>query len=266
MGQPTPGELHVDHMLGEETGNRRRRRRKRKEDEVAKEELMGLLKRDGAEALEAMVYKRDFSAAERRKLASEGKALSDGSYPMPDADAVRRAAILARSGHGNVSGAKSLIGRRAKALGIKNPLSTSESKTTSKADDGADVVIEVPIWKGEREGKVYGVVLAPDREDSQGDVLSAGEIEKACHRFMVESRKADVQHSGEVTNADLIENYIAPSDFTVEMADGTTETVTKGSWLQAWQVNDPVVKQEIEEGKRTGFSIFGKGVRTEIPA
>lgn len=34
---------------------------------------------------------REFSEPERERLAREGKALPDGSYPMPDCDAVRRA-------------------------------------------------------------------------------------------------------------------------------------------------------------------------------
>jgi hypothetical protein len=87
---------------------------------------------------EAEVYKRDFSTDERKRLASEGKALSDGSYPIPDADALRRAAILARSGHGNVSGAKALIRRRAKELGVSNPLDDN-NQTKKDAQAAGDM-------------------------------------------------------------------------------------------------------------------------------
>ena len=62
---------------------------------------------------------KSYGAAERRKLASEGKALSDGSYPIVDAEDLKNALTLARSGHGNVSAAMALIRRRAKALGVK---------------------------------------------------------------------------------------------------------------------------------------------------
>jgi len=34
---------------------------------------------------------REFSEEQRARLAAEGNALPDGSYPMPDCDAVRRA-------------------------------------------------------------------------------------------------------------------------------------------------------------------------------
>lgn len=76
---------------------------------------------------------RKFPARRRRQLASSGHALPDGSYPIPDADALRRAAILARSGHGNVSAARRLIARRAKELGVPNPL--SESDAVKKDDE-----------------------------------------------------------------------------------------------------------------------------------
>jgi hypothetical protein len=74
------------------------------------------------------VFKSKHSAADRRKLAEQGNALSDGSYPIADEHDLKSAAILAQSGHGDVEGAKRLISRRAKELGVKNPLE----------DDGGD--------------------------------------------------------------------------------------------------------------------------------
>ena len=66
---------------------------------------------------------REFSTERREELASQSNALPDGSYPIPDADALRRAAILARSKHGNWKAARKLIARRAReALGVPNPL------------------------------------------------------------------------------------------------------------------------------------------------
>jgi hypothetical protein len=81
---------------------------------------------------------REFSEADRKKHAAAGNALPDGSYPVPDKDALRRAAILARSGHGNVAAAKKLIARRAKELGVANPLDDD-----GKSDDaGKSAVAE----------------------------------------------------------------------------------------------------------------------------
>jgi hypothetical protein len=252
--EPGADALHTDHYMGGAAKKKRRRKG-------------GAVDTEALQKLEDLVFKRDIPEAKREQLAKEGKALrgSDGhvSYPIETAQDVKAAAVLARSGHGDVGAAKALISRRAKALGIANPLAGATEKAEEPADEWS---ADVSLWKGEREGKVYGVVLAPDREDVQKDVLAAEDIEKACHEFMVLSRQADVQHDGSVVKADLIENYIAPCDFVVKMADGTEETVTAGSWVQAWQVHDPVLKQEIEEGKRTGFSIAGTGVRTPIAA
>lgn len=211
--------------------------------------MISLRKRSAPDP-EVAVYKRSFSAADRRKAADAGHALKDGSYPIENSGDLDNAATLARSGHGDAEGAKSLIARRAKELGVSNPLAE-----TKKAEG---LEIEIDLWKAEKEGKVYGVVLEPDLEDSEGDTVSPADIEKACHEYMIESRKADVQHNGVEAGAHLIENYIAPVD--MELAG---EQITKGSWVQAWQVTDPVLKAEVDEGKLTGFSIGGSGVRSK---
>lgn len=65
---------------------------------------------------------RTFTAEQRREHAAAGNALPDGSYPIPDKDALRRAAILARSKHGNWKAAARLIARRARELGVPNPM------------------------------------------------------------------------------------------------------------------------------------------------
>ena len=79
---------------------------------------------------EAAVYKRDIDTATRRKLASEHKALPDGSYPIANTEDLHNAAVLARSGHGNAAGAKRLIARRAKELGVANPLDDSKDEAS----------------------------------------------------------------------------------------------------------------------------------------
>jgi hypothetical protein len=58
------------------------------------------------------------TAAGRKKAASSGHALPDGSYPIEDKKHLHSAAVLAASGHGNTSAAKSLIRKRARELGV----------------------------------------------------------------------------------------------------------------------------------------------------
>lgn len=90
---------------------------------------------------ESEITKRDINTATRRQLASRGHALPDGSYPIANTEDLQNAAVLARSGHGNVSGAKSLIERRAKELGVANPLSNPDSQ---KGESVADATIPQP--------------------------------------------------------------------------------------------------------------------------
>lgn len=95
-----------------------------------------------AESLAAYVAKKKHSAENRRKLASEGNALPDGSYPIEDAEDLHNAAILARSGHGDVAAAKRLIAKRAKELGVANPLAAQKETDKPKgteAPEGQDV-------------------------------------------------------------------------------------------------------------------------------
>jgi hypothetical protein len=104
-------------------------------------DIQKALESDFAKEVEEVFVKahRKFSAESRRSLASEGNALPDGSYPIPDADALRRAAILARSGHGNVAAAKRLIAKRAKELGVSNPLAEKKgdaAKSVPTQPDG----------------------------------------------------------------------------------------------------------------------------------
>jgi 2'-5' RNA ligase len=120
----------------------------------------------------------------------------------------------------------------------------------------------VPLWKAD-DGVddepmiLYGVVLQPGIPDSQGDTLTADEIEKAAHRYLIESRKNDVQHDGVVAPVDVVESFIAPMDMV--LAD---HPVVKGAWVMATSVRDAVVKADVRAGRITGYSIGGTGVRT----
>lgn len=59
------------------------------------------------------------SVEERKKSASEGNALEDGSYPIPDKKHLHSAAVLAASKHGNWKAAMRLIRKRARELGVE---------------------------------------------------------------------------------------------------------------------------------------------------
>lgn len=185
--------------------------------------------------------------------AKERDALPDSDFIFPDTreypyhDLKHAQNALSR-------GAQNETGERLATIKRKVHARYPQIGETSKSE----IDLVVPIWKSEIEGKVWGVVMEPELEDSQGDIASTEEIAKACHDFMT-ARRADIQHSGEIAKADLIENYVAPANFTL-----AGQPVREGSWVQGWQVHDPLVKTEIAEGKLTGLSLHGYGVRTPV--
>jgi Putative phage serine protease XkdF len=120
----------------------------------------------------------------------------------------------------------------------------------------ADLQISVPLWKNEEQQLVYGVVLTPGVEDSQGDVVGPEEIQKAAHRFLTEYRQHDVQHAERPEGVETVESFIAPADMDVE-----GEKVLKGAWVMVTHVSDPSIWNRIQKGELTGYSIGGSAIR-----
>src|SRR3990167_5336817 len=71
---------------------------------------------------------------------------------------------------------------------------------------------------------VYGLVYAPETEDTHGEMADAETIEAAAHGFM-ESRMIGIQHEREAPAA-IVESYIAQAD---QVIGG--QHVSKGSWM-----------------------------------
>jgi hypothetical protein len=172
--------------------------------------------------------KAKHSAAGRRKLAEAGNALSDGSYPIADEHDLKSAAILAQSGHGDVEGAKRLIGRRAKELGVKNPLDDNGKDDTAKsqiAPGGTDVDT---VTKGSDDlqkavADAVAKAVAPLKE--QVDLFS-GELAKVKAQPLpggpVLSRNVQVKAPDGVAR----EDWAAKAAYYREMAETVTDRPT----------------------------------------
>jgi hypothetical protein len=83
---------------------------------------------------------RVFSAESRRNYAKQGIALSDGSFPIPDRDALRRAIIRLNSTTKDKSLVRRHIIKRARALGALGMLPDTWKAKTASADGSEDVV------------------------------------------------------------------------------------------------------------------------------
>ena len=99
---------------------------------------------------------------------------------------------------------------------------------------------------------VYGVVLVPDEEDKQGDIVPAEVIEAAAHEYLAMSRTISEQHKKLAPDVSVVESYIAPMDLKIADAD-----VGQGSWVLVVKVRDDKLWSGIKSGKFQGFSIGG---------
>ena len=76
---------------------------------------------------------REYSEAERAQLAAEGKALPDGSYPMPDCEAVSDAAdAYGRAPQSHRPQLAALIRKRDSELGCNHHLENLEGEINGR--------------------------------------------------------------------------------------------------------------------------------------
>lgn len=116
------------------------------------------------------------------------------------------------------------------------------------------VVYCVVAEPGARENPGQGAA-EPDVDD---EWASADEIAKAAHRFMANGALVNKAHETLEPYGELVENFIAPADLTVE-----GETITKGSWVVGIKPSDEG-RAAIEAGTFTGVSLQGSGVRDAV--
>ena len=131
---------------------------------------------------------------------------------------------------------------------------------TTKA---ADERVSVPIIKAEKH-LAYGVVLKPGVPDSQGDIITPDDIERAAHNWMKRSRIYDHQHQTTLWEGEAIpvESWIAPFDLTPEL--GWPKYTPKGSWILTSYIPDPVIWEQVKTGKVKAYSIRGWGKRRRL--
>lgn len=112
---------------------------------------------------------------------------------------------------------------------------------------------------------VYGPVMRPNDIDKDGDIAPAHDIRKAAHEFMAEGRvkQFDTDHDLNTGKGTLVESWILKEDKEYELPDGSKETIEEGSWMVGVQPNQEV-KERIENGEITGWSIFGQADKIEL--
>jgi len=99
--------------------------------------------------------------------------------------------------------------------------------------------------------------------DLQGDYIDIDEIEKSAYDYVIKSRKGGEMHrrDGEapVHVSDMIESFLVTPEKKEKL--GLPDSVPTGWWV-GYQINDDDAWNLVKSGKRTGFSIHGRGQRT----
>ena len=138
---------------------------------------------------------------------------------------------------------------------------SSTIKVNKNNDGSLTWELEFPITKLDNEKRlVGGIVYEPDIVDAQGDSAGAGEIEKAAHKFLQDSRTLGLMHKEEAgPRAKIVESYIAPCNLKMG-----TQNIAKGTWVMVVKVFDNDLWNMVKDGKITGFSMGGRA-REEKP-
>lgn len=98
-------------------------------------------------------------------------------------------------------------------------------------------------------------------EDSQGDVIYAGDLEKAAYDFVLDFREANSMHSGPVTGR-LVESFVSTPEKLEKM--GLAPDALPTAWWTGFKIEDDQAWSRVKSGHYTMFSIEGTGTRTAI--
>jgi len=94
---------------------------------------------------------------------------------------------------------------------------------------------------------VYGEVYAPNRIDTQGEMMLPEDVELMAHRYMrlKLDQAIDIRHNNIAISAYAVESFIA--------REGDPD-FTEGAWVLGVKIEDEDVWSDIKTGKLNGFS------------
>jgi hypothetical protein len=108
---------------------------------------------------------------------------------------------------------------------------------------------------------ITAVVLRPEVVDAHGDIYSHDVVKQACHDYVAYCMNGNVQHSVDVTKADMVtvESFIAPVDMSFENGD-----VLKGDWVMTNRIDNDTLWDSCKNGEYTGFSVGCSSLLEEL--
>jgi len=133
---------------------------------------------------------------------------------------------------------------------------TNISKKKSLAKTEKDTTFKIiKIDKAKR--LAGGIVYEPGIEDTQGDLASKEEIEKALTSFMkryaTDTKRIKINHKGKRYFFPIIESFIPDTD----IVKGS-ETIPAGAWWLMIHISNDKIWQMVENKELEGFSMGGR--------
>ncbi|TXH17455.1 MAG: hypothetical protein E6R03_03880 [Hyphomicrobiaceae bacterium] len=120
---------------------------------------------------------------------------------------------------------------------------------------------EVTLTKTISEERIVsGVVMEPLATDTQLETETHDTIRETCYNYMLNYRNVGLQHSVYINDkVSILENYIVQADFTIG-----DQLIKAGTWMMTMKIHDDDIWAAVKDGRITGFSIGGRGVRVPI--
>lgn len=132
--------------------------------------------------------------------------------------------------------------------------------TLRKAEKGDALGKREQFRKFDEEKRlVYAEVYLPEVADAHGHSMTAIEVEKMAHGFMLNMRNTsiDVNHDNNVEyGCCMVESFIAQAG---------DPTYMPGAWVGVVKIGSDEVWKMIKEGDLTGFSFEGMGYLISEP-
>ena len=97
--------------------------------------------------------------------------------------------------------------------------------------------------------------------DSQNDIITPAEIQKAAHVFMHESRISGLMHQETEGIGHVVESLVTTEETVAALFPNVGKGIIPEGWCVAVKVDDPKTWAAILAGTLTEFSIHGTGER-----
>lgn len=147
---------------------------------------------------------------------------------------------------------------------VENPAQRSEF-VMMKSENGFESSSPILKEKEDDWEVAYAPVMVPGEVDKDGESIPGSVIKKAAHQFLSEGKvdSIDSDHNLITGKGTLVESWLLKEDREYVTPDGGSFMAPAGTWM-AGVKPEPEVKERIDSGELTGFSIFGEAERIKL--